>query len=101
MYPEQVAALPVKQLSTLLQTLEWGIAAPEAEAVQSALEALAALANFDYQSKQAGQPNLLSPDGTYCIHPVSCCLCSHSRGQWTIVLTQLHQAIHNVDLGVA
>ena len=63
-YPEKVAALPPQQLQTLLHTLEFGIAAPEPEAVQSALEALAALARFDYQSKQSGQAGLQAGPGT-------------------------------------
>lgn len=57
-YPEKVAALPPQQLQTLLHTLEFGIASSEPAAVQSALEALAALAKFDHQSKQSGQPGL-------------------------------------------
>ena len=72
---EEVAALSVKQLSTMLQTLEWFIAAPEPEAVHSALEALAALAKFNYQSKQAGQPSLLSPEGTLCTNYFCSALC--------------------------
>ncbi|DBA87589.1 TPA: hypothetical protein ACH3X1_004612 [Trebouxia sp. C0004] len=62
-YPEKVAALPSQQLQTLLHTLEVGIASSEPEAVQSALEALAALAKFDYQSKQAGKPGLQAGSG--------------------------------------
>ncbi|DBA71387.1 TPA: hypothetical protein ACH3X2_011192 [Trebouxia sp. C0005] len=62
-YPEKVAALPSQQLHTLLHTLEFGIASSEPEAVQSALEALAALAKFDYQSKQAGRPGLQAGAG--------------------------------------
>ena len=65
MYPEKVAVLPSQQLQTLLQTLEFGVAAPEPEAVQSALEALAALAKFDYQSKHSGQPGLRDASGNY------------------------------------
>lgn len=56
-----MAALPLQQLHTLLQTLEFGINSTEADAMQSALEALAALAKYDYQSKRKGQPGL-SPD---------------------------------------
>ncbi len=65
-YPEKVAALPSQQLQTLLHTLEFGIASSEPEAVQSALEALAALAKFDYQSKQAGNPGLQAGAGIFC-----------------------------------
>lgn len=64
-YPEKVAALPSQQLHTLLHTLEFGIASSEPEAVQSALEALAALAKFDYQSKQAGRPGLQAGAGMF------------------------------------
>lgn len=63
-YPEKVAALPSKQLHTLLQTLEFGINSMDADAMQSALEALAALAKFDYQSKRKGQPGLSTEAGT-------------------------------------
>ncbi|KAL0051778.1 hypothetical protein WJX82_002011 [Trebouxia sp. C0006] len=62
-YPEKVAALTSQQLQTLLHTLEFGIASSEPEAVQSALEALAALAKFDYQSKQAGKSGLQAGAG--------------------------------------
>ena len=58
MYPEKVASLPTQQLQTLLQTLEFGVNATEPDAVQSALEALAALAKFDFQSKKAGRSGL-------------------------------------------
>lgn len=59
-----MAALPSQQLHTLLQTLEFGINSTEADAMQSALEALAALAKYDYQSKRRGQPGLSSDAGT-------------------------------------
>lgn len=72
-YPEKVAALPSQQLQTLLQTLEFGIASSEPEAVQSALEALAALAKFDFQSKQAGKPGLQAGAG---ISVTACGWCS-------------------------
>ena len=62
-YPEKVAALPAQQLQTLLQTLEYGVNSSEPEAVQSALEALAALAKFDFQSKKDGQSGLPAEPG--------------------------------------
>ena len=64
-YPEKVAALTSQQLQTLLHSLEFGIASSEPEAVQSALEALAALAKFDYQSKQAGKSGLQAGAGMF------------------------------------
>lgn len=63
MYPEKVAALPAQQLQTLLQTLEYGVNSSEPDAVQSALEALAALAKFDFLSKKEGQPGLPAEPG--------------------------------------
>lgn len=64
-YPEKVAALPMQQLQTLLQTLEFGLNAPQSEAVQSALEALAALAKFDWQKKRTNQSSLAADPGLY------------------------------------
>lgn len=63
MYPEKVAALPSQQLHTLLQTLEFGITSTEADAMQSALEALAALAKYDFQSKRKGTAGLSTRAG--------------------------------------
>ena len=84
-YPEKVAALPSQQLQTLLHTLEFGIASSEPEAVQSALEALAALAKFDYQSKQAGKPGLQAGAG---ISVTACGWCSQSYH--FCILSSLH-----------
>ena len=84
-YPEKVAALPSQQLQTLLHTLEFGIASSEPEAVQSALEALAALAKFDYQSKQAGKPGLQAGAG---ISVTACSWCS--QFDHLCVLSNLH-----------
>lgn len=57
----------MQQLQTLLQTLEFGLNAPQPEAVQSALEALAALAKFDWQKKSSGQPGLAASPGEHYI----------------------------------
>ena len=72
-YPEKVAALPSQQLQTLLQTLEFGVNATEPDAMQSALEALAALAKFHFQCKQKGKAGLPAEAGTsriskYCFY---------------------------------
>ena len=74
-YPEKVAALPMQQLQTLLQTLEFGLNAPQSEAVQSALEALAALAKFDWQRKRTNQPSLAADPGLCCLDMSICCAC--------------------------
>ena len=63
MYPEKVAALPSQQLQTLLQTLEFGVNCSEPDAMQSALEALAALAKFDFQCKKKGKAGLPAEAG--------------------------------------
>ena len=62
-YPEKVAALPSQQFQTLLQTLEFGVHSTEPDAMQSALEALAALAKFDFQCKKTGQAGLPAEAG--------------------------------------
>lgn len=68
-----MAALPSQQLHTLLQTLEFGITSTEADAMQSALEALAALAKFDFQSKRKGTPGLSTgAAGHYAWAPTTC-----------------------------
>ena len=77
-HPDKVAALPMQQLQTLLQTLEFGLNAPQPEAVQSALEALAALAKFDWQKKSSGQPGLAAnPGAHYNILSIPCA-CRHT-----------------------
>ncbi|KAK9812956.1 hypothetical protein WJX72_006385 [[Myrmecia] bisecta] len=57
-YPERVAALPAASFSTLMRTLEFGVAAPEADVVQSSLEALAALARFHCDAVAGGHPGV-------------------------------------------
>ncbi len=93
MYPEKVAALPSQQLQTLLHTVEFGIASSEPEAVQSALEALAALAKFDYQSKQAGKPGLQAGAGVFVTACGWCSLFNHSLYHFCIL-----SSFHSVTL---
>ena len=88
-HPEKVAALPMQQLQTLLQTLEFGLNATQPEAVQSALEALAALAKFDWQKKSSGQPGLAASPGEHYIEAQNCIQVSH-KGQGLAQNNQTH-----------
>lgn len=53
----------MQQLQTLLQTLQFGLSVPQPEAVQAALEALAALATYDWRRKSAKQAGLPADPG--------------------------------------
>lgn len=53
----------MQQLQTLLQTLQFGLTAAQPEAVQSALEALAALATFHWRRRSTGQAGLPADPG--------------------------------------
>ena len=71
-YPERFAELPSQQLDTMLQTLEYGLNAADTDALQSALEALAALANYDFQCKEQGKPTF--PDKPGMLLTLTCCV---------------------------